>query len=76
MKSIKNVYTLTEQIKDNIKAFGHFEAAKIARKKIPFTLFHFFAFGYLPRVTVRIVEEHDFQYFGQLRVLLVHREKG
>lgn len=50
MKSIKNVYTLTEQIKDNIAAFGHFEAAKIARKKIPFTLFHFFAFGYLPRV--------------------------
>lgn len=74
MKSIKNVYTLSEQIKDNIAAFGHFHAAKIARKTIPFTLFHYFAFGYLPRITVRIVPEQDYNKAGQIRVLIVQRE--
>lgn len=51
---MKNIFTLTEQIKDNIQAFGHFEAAQVAKKRIPFTLFYFFAFGRLPSTVLKV----------------------
>lgn len=53
-KIIQNVFSLTERIQDNIKAFGHFEAAKIMENKIPFSIYHYFAFGYLPRAKLII----------------------
>ena len=52
MNAIKNAYTLTEKIKSNIAVFGHFEAAKLMKKKILFTLYHYMAFGYLPRAVL------------------------
>jgi hypothetical protein len=51
---MKNAFTLKEQIQSNIEAFGFYEAAKLLRKKVPFTLYHFFAFGYLPRAKLTI----------------------
>lgn len=48
-------YPLAEQIKDTIAVHGHAATAKMFAKKIPFTLFHFYAFGYLPRT--RLIRE-------------------
>lgn len=45
-------YPLAEQIKDTIAVHGHGEAAKLYRKRIPFSLFHFYAFGFLPRAAL------------------------
>lgn len=50
-----NVYTITEQIKDNTSAFGYHAAAKMYVKKMPFTLYYFLLFGRLP--TTRLT--HD-----------------
>lgn len=46
---MKNIFPLADQIKNNIETFGQFEAAKLKAKEIPFTLYHYLAFGYLPR---------------------------
>lgn len=41
--------TKRELVQDNIVAFGHRDAAVIARKqKIPFAIFYFLAFGKIP----------------------------
>lgn len=44
-----NVYTRTEMIRDDIACHGAAWTAKRAAKGIPFTLFHWMAFGCLPR---------------------------
>ena len=36
-------------IADDIATFGHYQAALLRNKKIPFTLFYFLALGKLPR---------------------------
>lgn len=40
---------LKDLIADDIAAFGHYQAAILRNKKIPFTIFYFLAFGKLPR---------------------------
>lgn len=50
---ITNIYTLEDQIKDTIKVFGHRVTAKIYASQVPFTIYHFYAFGFLPRTVVK-----------------------
>lgn len=47
---MKNTYTLTEQVRDTIKAHGIKWAADHYRSRMTFTHFHYMAFGTLPRV--------------------------
>lgn len=46
---MKALVTTKELIQSDIEVHGHTFAAKRYAKKMPFTLFHYFAFGYLPR---------------------------
>lgn len=39
----------TELVRDTIQVHGHFEAARLHRKKVPFSLFYWMAFGRTPR---------------------------
>lgn len=40
---------LKDLIADDVATFGHYQAAILRNKKIPFTIFYFLAFGKLPR---------------------------
>jgi len=51
--TITNIYTLEEQIKDTIKVHGHRVTAKIYASRMPFTIYHFYALGFLPRTVVK-----------------------
>lgn len=43
-------FSLKDKAASNIETFGHFEAAKIAkRQKIPFPIFYSLAFGKAPK---------------------------
>lgn len=54
MATITNIYRLADQIKDTIAVHGHATTAKMFAKNIPFTIFHYFAFGVLPRTVLKI----------------------
>ena len=51
--SAHTIITKRELIQSDIEVHGHAFAAKRQAKKIPFTIFHFLAFGYLPRCTIK-----------------------
>lgn len=46
---VRPVTSLRELVQDNIATFGHYDAAKIVKKKMCFTHFYYLAFGRLPR---------------------------
>lgn len=41
--------TLRELVQSDIQAFGHYEAAKLRRKRIPFSIYYWLVFGRAPR---------------------------
>lgn len=43
------VATLRELVQDNIQTFGYYEAAKLLKKKVCFTLAYWLIFGKAPR---------------------------
>jgi phage gp29-like protein len=52
-----NIYPLVKQVKDTIQSLGYASAAKLYKRKIPFTIFYYMAFGKLP--TTRIIHNSD-----------------